>query len=90
VLIFERSVEAFPEGLIVEPYCVLVGGVHGFVVVSVFEPPLSVKLEGNPALVHVIAREDAKTFDHDCPYETVENKNTIEIRGERCQQARLI
>src|SRR5580704_6955269 len=51
-----RSVAAEPEGLIVGPDCVRVGGTHGFNVVSIFTPPLSVKLAGSPALVQLIAR----------------------------------
>ena len=66
---FDKSVAATPEGLIVEPYCVeRVGGVHGFVVVS---PSISVA--GSPALVHVIARDVARIFDQDCAPDAADN-----------------
>jgi len=62
-----RSVEALPEGLMVDPDCVRVGGVQGFVVVSVLLPPLSVKLAGRPALeAQFSARLGAIVFDQDC------------------------
>jgi len=75
-LMFFRSVEAFPEGLIVDPDCVRAGGVQGFAVVSP-----SGRVAGSPALDQLPARLDARIFDHDWPYESIENNSDIEIRG---------
>src|ERR1700677_4560053 len=50
-----------PEGFTVDPHCVRVGGVHGFVVVS-----LSGRVAGSPAPVHEIPRLDDSTFDQLC------------------------
>jgi hypothetical protein len=73
VLILDRSVEATPEGLIVDPYCVdRAGGVHGFAVVSP-----SGNVAGSPAPVHVIARLDEMTPDHACPKHGTELKKKI-------------
>src|ERR1035441_9004246 len=66
-------------------HCVRVGGVQGFGVVSP-----SGRVAGSPACVQSIARLGASVPDHACPYENVGNKSKIKIRGERCQQARLI
>ena len=54
----------------------LVGGVHGFGVVSP-----SGNVGGSPAFDQLIARLDERTPDHDCPCESAEKKNSIEIRG---------
>ena len=45
-----RSVDAFPEGEMVEPYCVRTGGVHGFAVVSP-----SGRVDGSPAFDQLMA-----------------------------------
>jgi hypothetical protein len=37
-----------------------------------------------------MARLEAKTPFHACPYENPENDNTIEIRGNRYEKSRLI
>src|SRR5271157_794523 len=74
-----------PDGLTVEPHWVRVGGVHGFGVVSP-----SGRVAGSPAWLQSIARLDARMPDHAWPYESVENKSNIEIRGKRCKEARLI
>jgi hypothetical protein len=57
----------------------LLGGVHGFGVVSP-----SGNVAGSPAFDQLIARLDETTPDHDWPYESVENKSQTEIRGEKC------
>ena len=75
-LMLVRSVVAFPEGLIVDPDCVRVGGVHGFVVVSTLLPPLSVKLDGSPALCQLAAREGDKTVLHGCCAKQVETRSS--------------
>jgi len=72
-----RSVAATPEGAMVEPDCVRVGGVHGFAVVSLLRPPLSVKLDGNPAVVQLIARLDERIPDQLWPKHGKENKRKI-------------
>src|SRR5271169_6537323 len=82
---FVRSVEALPDGLMVDPHCVRVGGVQGFGVVSP-----SGRVAGSPAFPQFIARLDASMPDHACPCESVENNSNIEIRGNRCAQWRLI
>lgn len=66
-------------------HCVRVGGVHGLGVVSP-----SGKLAGSPALLQSIARLFARMPDHACPYESAGNNSNIEIRGNRCEQSRLI
>ena len=69
------SVDAFPDGTIVAPHWVRLGGVHGFGVVSP-----SGRVAGSPALDQLIARLDERTFDHDCPFESVENDSESVMR----------
>jgi hypothetical protein len=65
-----------PQVDIVDPDCV-----HG---------PLGMESPGNPACVQSAARSAEMIPDHACPNENVENNSNIEIRGDRCEQARLI
>jgi hypothetical protein len=63
----------------------LVGGVHGFGVVSP-----SGNVAGSPAFDQLIARLGERTPDHDWPYKSVENKSHIEIRGRKNNNLRFI
>jgi len=79
VLIFDRSVEATPEGLIVDPYCVLVGGVHGLLVVS---PSGSVA--GSPAFDQLIARLVERTLDQGCcAWTKAESEIDVQIKANK-------
>jgi hypothetical protein len=72
----ERSVEALPEGVIVEPNCVVrLGGVHGFVVVSP-----SGNVAGNPAFDQLMARLGDRMPDHDCPKHGADKNNMITLK----------
>ena len=61
-----------PEGLIVEPHCVRVGGVQGFVVVSP-----SGRVGGSPAPVQLIARLGERIPDQACPKQGEESKRKM-------------
>ena len=75
------SVAATPVPVTLAHGVVLVGGVHGFGVVSPSD-----KVAGSPAVPQSIARLDERILDHDWPYETVESNSESQIIGKGCRR----